>query len=114
MNNYTIYMHKNKINGKIYIGQTNQKPERRWDNGKHCKNCTAFNNAIQKYGWDNFEHIILFEGLSQNEANQREIELIKYYNTTNRDFGYNCQLGGSDKSISEDGKERKSKYLKER
>lgn len=46
MNTYTIYMHKNKINGKIYIGQTCQKPERRWDNGKHYKDCPVFNNAI--------------------------------------------------------------------
>ena len=114
MNTYTIYMHKNKINGKIYIGQTCQKPERRWNNGKRYKDCPVFNNAIQKYGWDNFEHIILFEGLSQNEANQKEIELIKQYNTTNRNFGYNCQLGGNDRSISEEGKEKIINSLKER
>ena len=29
MNNYTIYMHKNKLNGKIYIGQTSQEPKKR-------------------------------------------------------------------------------------
>ena len=34
MKKYTIYIHKNKINGKVYIGQTSQKPEKRWDNGR--------------------------------------------------------------------------------
>ena len=37
MNNYIIYKHINKINGKIYIGQTCQKPEYRWNHGKGYK-----------------------------------------------------------------------------
>lgn len=51
---YTIYMHRNKINGKSYIGQTFQKPEERWKNGAGYKSCTYFYAAIQKYGWNNF------------------------------------------------------------
>ena len=61
-NNYTVYMHKNKINGKVYIGITSQQPvKRRWRKGSCYKNCNKFYKAIQKYGWNNFEHIILFE-----------------------------------------------------
>ena len=55
----TIYLHRNKINNKVYIGQTIQSPEERWKNGNGYKGCYYFYNAIQKYGWDNFEHIIL-------------------------------------------------------
>ena len=43
---FTIYMHKNKINNKIYIGQTIQKPEQRWKNGKAYKPCSYFYAAI--------------------------------------------------------------------
>lgn len=44
---YTIYMHKNKINNKVYIGQTCQKPEYRWNNGNGYKTQTYFYSAIQ-------------------------------------------------------------------
>ena len=96
--NYTVYMHKNKINGKVYIGITKQKINSRWRKGKGYKNC-KFRNAIDKYGWDNFEHIILFEHLSKENACNKEIELIKKYNSNNRNFGYNISTGGDSGSI---------------
>ena len=37
LNNYVIYCHKNKINSKCYIGITQQKPKRRWQNGAGYK-----------------------------------------------------------------------------
>lgn len=105
MNNYTIYMHKNKINGKIYIGQTCQKPEYRQNNGKGYVNCSYFYRAIQKYGQDNFEHIILFNNLSKQEANIKEKELIKKFNSNDEKFGYNIQAGGENHTFSKLGKE---------
>ena len=54
-------------------------------------------NAIQKYGWNNIEHNILFENLSFEEAKQIEIELIAKYHTFIHDplcNGYNMTLGG--------------------
>ena len=47
--NYTVYMHKNKINGKVYIGITKQKPKYRWHNGEGY-NHQVFKRAIDKYG----------------------------------------------------------------
>lgn len=92
---YTIYAHKNKINGKIYIGQTKQEPEKRWKNGAGYKNCTLFYEAIKKYGWNNFEHIILEQKeMSQEEANNKEDFYIKLYNSKNINFGYNINDGG--------------------
>ena len=94
-NNYTVYSHKNKINNKIYIGITKQNVYNRWKGqGKGYSQSPRFWNAIQKYGWDNFEHNILFENLTQKEASQKEKELIKKYNSTNENFGYNMTSGG--------------------
>lgn len=62
--------------------------------GYQYHQCTHFWRAIQKYGWDNFEHIVLIEDLSKEMANIIESELIKKYNTTNARYGYNTTLGG--------------------
>lgn len=69
---YCIYCHTNKINGKKYIGQTRQELNRRFRDGEGYKECPKFYNAIKKYGWDNFEHEVLFEHLTLEEANQKE------------------------------------------
>lgn len=46
---YTVYQHKNKINGKIYIGITKQSPEKRWGiNGCNYKTSPHFYSAIKK------------------------------------------------------------------
>ena len=93
MNNiFKIYMHRNKINNKKYIGLTCQKPSERWQKGKGYIQCPKFYFAIEKYGWDNFEHIILEDGLSKDEANAKEQYYIKLYDTINN--GYNISIGG--------------------
>ena len=117
--NYKVYIHINKINGKMYIGQTKQVVKQRWRNGgkgyKPKNEETSYLwNAIQKYGWDNFEHIILMDNLSEDMANIVEEELIKKYNTRNRTIGYNIKYGGENHVMSEDTKIKLSKITKER
>ena len=95
---FYVYMHRNLINGKIYIGQTNN-PKKSWgSNGARYKprpnEESRFWKAIQKYGWKNFEHIILGEYETREETNEAEIEFIKQYNSTNPDIGYNISSGG--------------------
>ena len=91
-NNYKIYIHRNKINGKVYIGQTKQPLKSRWNNGYGYKQCTKFWNAIQKYGWDNFEHKLIEDNLTLDEANRKEQYYIQKYNSI--DNGYNISIGG--------------------
>lgn len=59
-----------------------------------CATCPKFFNAIQKYGWENFEHIILYEHLIKLEAENIEKELIIQYDATNNKKGYNILSGG--------------------
>ena len=92
-NNYTVYMHISP-SGKRYIGITSMKPKYRWNNGKAYKRNIHFTNAIEKYGWDNFQHIIIVKGLTKEEARWLEIELIREFDLTNKDKGYNISKGG--------------------
>jgi hypothetical protein len=97
-------MHENKENGKKYIGITQQSLKKRSNNGKGYTGCTKFYNAIQKYGWENFKHKILFKGLTKEEAELKEQELIKEYNT--QIDGYNIANGGKVNSITEETKNK--------
>lgn len=113
MNNYCIYLHQNKINHKVYIGQTCQKPEYRWNSGQGYKNCSLFYKAIQKYGWDNFQHIILAENLTLEQANLLEEYYINIFDSTNTESGYNLQKGGQNKEVNESTRQKLSNHMKE-
>ena len=69
-NTYCVYIHRNKKNGKVYIGQTiyGDKPNKRWLNGRGYQINTHFYNAIQKYGWDKFDHFVLMQDLTVEVA----------------------------------------------
>ena len=84
-----IYQLKNKVNGKIYIGQSRDIYDRwtRHKNTAFYKNGKDYDillyKAIRKYGWDNFEKTIL-ETCTQEELDEKEqyyIEKFKSYDT---------------------------------
>lgn len=91
---YCVYKHTNRSNGKVYIGITSQKPRDRWDSGWGYQKNKHFWDAIQKYGWDNFDHEILFSDLSPEEAFAKEQELILEFDSRDYRKGYNCSSGG--------------------
>lgn len=92
---FYVYMHVNKINNKKYIGITSQERiQDRWRSDGSGYKTQVFGRAIKKYGWDNFDHIILESEISDIEAVEKEAYYIKKYNTTNPDYGYNISNGG--------------------
>ena len=94
---YCIYLHRNLINGKVYIGQTKfgDNPNKRWQSGEGYKKQTNFYEDISKYGWDNFDHIILASNLTLEKANELEIKFIEDYQSTDPQYGYNMSGGGN-------------------
>lgn len=93
MKNFIVYKHT-APNGKVYIGITSQTPSKRWNNGRGYEKNIFFYNAIQKYGWENIKHEILFDSLTKEEAEQKEVELIEEYKSNQREYGYNVARGG--------------------
>lgn len=92
---WCVYIHTNQMNGKRYVGITCQDVRNRWRNGNGYIECRKMWNAICKYGWDHFDHEIVDEGITKEEAEAEEIELIEKYNTIQN--GYNIDKGGNGK-----------------
>lgn len=112
---YTVYMHTNKVNGKKYIGMTSQNPITRWANGHGYRRQSRFKAAIMEYGWRNFTHEILYTGLTKEEAEKIEVELIEEYQTTDSRYGYNTDSGGiSSITFGKDHKKHLSEACKGR
>lgn len=85
-----IYKTTNLINGKIYIGQhkSDKFDKSYYGSGKR------FLNAFNKYGKDNFSCEIIEWCKTREIANDRERYWISYYNTQDRNIGYNITEGG--------------------
>ena len=100
--NWNIYIHRNMVNNKAYIGITSMIPQVRWGNSGinyFRRDNAVFAKAIKKYGWDNFEHIIWASGLSEEGAKLWEVRLIALFKTNvcrwgKEAMGYNMTDGG--------------------
>ena len=93
MNNYKLYVHISP-NNKKYYGITSQETDKRWQKGSGYKYNEYFTRSINKHGWDNFEHIVLFDDLTKEEAELMEQMYIALYDTTNPTYGYIQTKGG--------------------
>ena len=102
-----IYKITNKTNGKVYIGQTVRKPEKRWKEHINLSNKrkNPFYLSIKKYGVDCFSFEVLEVCGSLEELNKKEETYIAELNTLHP-FGYNLKMGGDNKRYSELSKKK--------
>ena len=89
---FSVYCHENQKNGKVYVGITSIDPKHRWLNGGGYSKNKKFSADIKKYGWTNFSHRIIADGLTEQQALSIEKELISAYDA--RHMGYNNEDGG--------------------
>ena len=126
-----IYLIKNKLNGKIYVGQTT---EEKGFNGRYERSgigiervykyhkCNKDNNkshnshllrSIEKYGFDSFEVIEEFDvAFNREELDKLESLYIDIYQTRNKAYGYNDKGGGSHGKLSKETKKKLSEKAK--
>jgi len=97
-----IYLTTNTINNKIYVGQHTGNNLDYLGSGKYVK------RALKKYGSENFKRETLQECTTQNELDAAEIHWIKTLNSTNKEVGYNLELGGRGGVPSEETKAKMS------
>lgn len=99
-----IYKIENLVNGKIYIGQTTVKPDKRkWQHFNDLKNYNHRNMHLQraynKYGEPNFKFTLISWFNSQDELNKAEIYYIITYNCLDINEGYNIYPGGNNSKL---------------
>lgn len=115
---FCVYVHIFP-NNKKYFGITSKKPNARWEGGTGYdkEHQPVMYNAIQKYGWDNVLHWILYEDLTFEAACSKERELIAAFKTNCRrygdEFGYNMTDGGEG-TLGHKGGEKVIKANRER
>lgn len=106
-----IYKIENKLNKKIYIGQTVDYKRRLWEHCRSEKKSPLY-NAFKKYGFNNFQFSIIDTAITINELNEKEIYYINKHASTNRVFGYNLEYGGHNSIPTEETLEKMSKSHK--
>jgi group I intron endonuclease len=91
-----IYIIKNTVNSKVYIGQTRTSVDQRWK--EHLRHAQygdqVINRAMKKYGVDKF-YIETLEICDVSILDEREIYYIDLYDSTDKSKGYNVSIGGN-------------------
>lgn len=113
--NFYLYQWTNLVNGKIYIGQTNN-PEQRQAQYKSAvkrgHNEMVITRALMKYGIEKFKFEVLVEVGSQEKLDQLEYDLIEQLGARKPEIGYNVAMGGGKTIHTPEIREKMSESLK--
>ena len=108
----SIYKITNKVNKKVYIGQTKEKVETRFQKHFYGKSCIALIAALNKYGKESFIIETLATTTDYQTANYLEAYFIIQYNSLANDNGYNIMEGGASRGITKQTRQRMSASAK--
>jgi len=102
---YYIYLITNTINGKIYVGQTDNLEER-WHahktTGKRAGSNMVITRAMYKYGVNNFVFDEIANCRTRDDADEVEASCILQYNALDKSIGYNVKAGGATSKMTEE------------
>lgn len=111
-----IYMIRNLLNNKVYIGSTNNIQKRykqyMWataSDSSYTETSRTIVSEIKKYGWNNFEFKILEAGqtcFDESDRGYKEIEYIMKYRAVDPEYGYNLTMGGESGAFNPKLKEK--------
>ena len=111
MSQFFIYIIQNKINNKIYVGQT-KNLKRRWKSHRDTANkgdARPLYNSMRKHGFDNFKMESIEEFDNLNDCNEAEEFWIHFFQSRNKEIGYNIAYGGNNKAHTPETKAKLSK-----
>jgi group I intron endonuclease len=96
-----IYLIRNRVNGKVYVGQTHHKVKTRWKAhaGSRGKN-TRLEDAIVEFGVEAFE-VTTLTTVPKDLLHSWEFHYIKVYDSANPEKGYNMSIGNKRAVVSQ-------------
>lgn len=109
---YCIYAHRNRENGKTYIGISKNVTNRWAGKEGNYIHSPAIYNAFKKYGWDGFDHIVMWDGMTKDEACKLEKAMIFLFQFSNN--SYNIAKGGEGVSGVKFSEERRKQMSEAR